>query len=330
MKAVIYDTYGLPEVLRIEDVETPQPGDKDVLVRVGAAAVSAVDATFRAGKPRFSRLFTGLTKPKAKTLGVEFAGEIASVGKDVSRFAVGDRVMGVTGSTFGAYAEYVRVPGDGPLVMAPSNLSYDEAASINAGVLTALPFLRDHAHLQPGQEILINGASGQVGLAAVQLAKHFGARVVGVCSTAKLDLVTSMGADEVVDYVQEDFTRASRTYDVVFDAAGKSSFARCKRVLKSGGVYLTTVPSPAILHQSLWTRRFGDKRAGIAFTGLRKDGDKTEDLRFLVELAEAGHIRPVIDERYPLARAAEAHRRIESGLSRGTVLITMKQGETTP
>jgi NADPH:quinone reductase-like Zn-dependent oxidoreductase len=327
MKAVVYDTYGLPDVLRMEEVETPRPGDKDVLVRVGAAAVSAADATFRAGTPRYSRMFTGLTKPKAKTLGVDFAGQVVAVGKDVSRFAVGDRVQGVTGVTFGAHAEYVRVPEDGPLVMAASNLSYDEAAAISGGALTALPFLRDHAHLRQGQEILVNGASGQVGLAAVQLAKHFGARVVGVCSTAKLDLVTSLGADEVVDYVKEDFTRASRSYDVVFDAAGKSSFSRCGRVLKSGGVYLTTVPSPAILHQSLWTRWFGGKRAGIAFTGLRKDGDKTEDLRFLVGLAEAGHIRPVIDERYPLARAAEAHRRIESGLCRGTVLITMEQDD---
>jgi NADPH:quinone reductase-like Zn-dependent oxidoreductase len=328
MRAAIYDTYGLPEVLRVEDVETPQPGDKDVLVRVGAAPVSAADATFRAGTPRYSRLFTGLTKPKAKTLGVDFAGEVVAVGKDVSRFAVGDRVLGATGATFGAHAEYVRVPADGPLVMAPANLSYDEAASLSGGVLTALPFLRDHAHLRQGQEILINGASGQVGLAAVQLAKHFGARVVGVCSTAKLDLVTSYGADEVVDYVTEDFTRASRSYDVVFDAAGKSSFARCERVLKSGGAYLTAVPSPAIFRQSLWTRWFGDKRAGVAFTGLRKDGDKTADLRFLVEIAEAGHIRPAIDERYPLARAAEAHRRIESGLSRGTVLITMERHDS--
>jgi NADPH:quinone reductase-like Zn-dependent oxidoreductase len=323
MKAVVYDTYGLPDVLRVEDVETPRPGDKEVLVRIGAAPVSAVDATFRAGKPLFSRLYTGLTKPKARTLGTDFAGEVAAVGKDVSRFAVGDRVLGVTGPSFGAHAEYVLAPGDGPLVVAPSNLSYAEVASFSSGVLTALPFLRDHARLRQGQEILVNGASGQVGLAAVQLAKHFGARVTGVCSTAKLDLVTSLGADEVVDYTKEDFTRASRGYDVVFDAAGKSSFGRCKRVLKSGGVYMTTVPSPAIFHQSLWTRRFGDKRAVVAFTGLRKDSDKTTDLRFLVEIAEAGHIRPAIDGRHPLARAAEAHRRIESGLNRGAVLITM-------
>ncbi|GAA3698566.1 NAD(P)-dependent alcohol dehydrogenase [Nonomuraea antimicrobica] len=323
MKAVTYYKYGAPEVLGIEDVRTPTPGDKNVLVKIHAAVVTASDATFRAGDPFFSRMFTGLVKPKARTLGGEFAGEVVAVGKDVTRFSVGDRVFGDTGPAFGAHAEYVCVGEDGALAVMPTGVDYAEAVAVMDGVLTALPFLRDNAHLQQGQELLINGAAGSVGAAAVQLAKHFGARVTGVCSTAKLELVKALGADEVIDYTKGDFTRPGRTYDVVFDAAGKSSFSRSKRVLKSGGVYLSTTPSPGILLQSFWTRRFGDKRAVIAFTGLRPTTDKAADLRFLTQITEAGQMKPAIDGRYPLAEAAEAHRRVDSGRKQGCVLITM-------
>ncbi|WP_214105058.1 NAD(P)-dependent alcohol dehydrogenase [Acrocarpospora catenulata] len=323
MKAVTYYKYGTPEVLGIEDVQTPTPGDKDVLVKIHATVVTATDAIFRAGDLFFSRMFTGPIKPKAKTLGGEFAGEIVAVGKDVTRFSVGDRVFGDTGPALGAHAEYVCVGEDGALAVMPTGVDYAEAVAVLDGVLTALPFLRDNARLQEGQEILINGAAGSVGAAAVQLAKHFGARVTGVCSTAKLELVKALGADEVIDYTKEDFTRPGRTYDVVFDAAGKSSFSRSKRVLKSGGVYLSTAPSPGILLQSFWTRRFGDKRAVIAFTGLRPTTDKAMDLRFLTQLTEAGQMKPAIDGRYPLTEAAEAHRRVDSGRKQGSVLITM-------
>jgi NADPH:quinone reductase-like Zn-dependent oxidoreductase len=328
MKAVTYYKYGSPDVLRIEDVERPAPGDKHVLIRVHAAVVTATDATFRAGDPLYSRLFTGPIKPKAKTLGGELAGQIVAVGKDVTRFTMGDRVFADTGPALGAHAEYVCMPEDGALALAPSTMSYTEAAAVCDGVLTALPFLRDHAHLHQGQEILINGASGGVGKAAVQLAKHFGARVTGVCGTAKLELVKSLGADEAIDYTKEDFTRTGRSFDVVFDAAGRSSFSRCGRVLKSGGVYLSTAPSPAIFVQSWWTARFGDRRAVIAFTGLRPSRDKAEDLRFLAEIAEAGQIRPVIDGLYPLSRAAQAHRRVDTRHNKGSVLITMEHDGT--
>ncbi|MDP4503163.1 NAD(P)-dependent alcohol dehydrogenase [Nonomuraea turcica] len=325
MRAVTYYKYGAPDVLGIEEVQTPAPGDKDVLVRIHAALVTATDAIFRVGSPFFARMFTGPIKPKAKTLGGEFAGEVVAVGKDVTCFSVGDQVFGDTGPALGAHAEYVCVPEDGALAVMPAGLDYAQAVAVLDGVLTALPFLRDNAHLREGQEILINGAAGGVGAAAVRLAKkHFGARVTGVCSTAKLELVKSLGADEVVDYTKEDFTRAGRTYDVVFDAAGKSSFSRSRRVLNSGGVYLSTVPSPGILLQSFWTRKFGDKRAVIAFTGLRPTTDKAEDLRFLTQITEAGQMRPAIDGRYPLAEAAEAHRRVDSGRRQGSVLIIME------
>ncbi|MFC6082990.1 NAD(P)-dependent alcohol dehydrogenase [Sphaerisporangium aureirubrum] len=325
MKAVTYYSYGSPDVLRIEDVETPVPGDKDLLIRIGAAVVTATDVTFRAGDPFYSRLATGPTRPRARTLGAEVAGEVAAIGKDVTRFAVGDRVLAVTGPAFGGHAEYVRVPEDGAVAPAPSGLSHGEAAAVCDGVLTALPFLRDHARLHQGQDILVNGASGGVGLAAVRLAKHFGARVTGVCGAAKTELVRSAGADDVVDYTARDFTREGRTYDVVFDAAGKSSFARCKQVLNDGGVYLTTAPSASVLLRTLWKPRPGRKRAVVAFTGLRSAPDKAADLRFLTELAEAGHIRPVIDGFYPLARAAEAHRRVGNGHKQGSVVLVMDE-----
>ncbi|WP_449060730.1 NAD(P)-dependent alcohol dehydrogenase [Planomonospora algeriensis] len=323
MKAVTYHAYGPPDVLRIEDVSEPTPGTKDVLVRVHAAVVTAVDTVFRAGDPFFSRLVTGLVRPKVRTLGGELAGEVVAVGGEVTRFAVGDQVIADTGPAFGAHAEYACLPEDGALAIAPSGMSHSEAAALCDGVLTALPFLRDRAHLREGQEILINGASGGVGIAAVQLAKYFGARVTGVCSAAKRELVESLGADETVVYTEQDFTRTGRTYDVVFDVAGKSSFSRCRRVLRSGGVYLSTVPSPAILLRSLRRPRPGGKRAVIAFTGLRPPRDKAEDLRFVVGIAEAGRIRPVIDGLHPLAQAAEAHRRVGTGHKKGSVLITM-------
>ncbi len=325
MQAIVYDEYGPPGVLRVAEVADPVPGDREVLVRAHAAVVSAADATFRAGRPLFSRLFTGLRGPKTKTLGCDFSGEVAAIGPDVTRFAVGDRVIADTGTALGAHAEYVCLPEDGALALAPAGFSHAEAAAVCDGLLTALPFLRDEAALREGQEILVNGASGGVGKAAVQLATYFGARVTGVCSTSKIDLVLSLGADEVIDYTAQDFTRTSRTYDVVFDAAGKSSFSRCKRVLKPGGIYLTTVPSPGILFRTFGPWRSSGRRAAIAFTGLRPASDKAEDLRFLTELAEAGHLKPFIDAVHPLSRAVEAHHRVDTGDKKGTVLLTMEQ-----
>lgn len=322
MKAIVYTRYGSPDVLRLEEVPTPLPRDNEVLVRIRASVVTPPDTAARSGNPAFARLYFGLLRPKVTILGSQFAGEITAIGSAVRRFAVGDRVVGGN-PDFGAHAEYLCVPEDSALAPLPSNLGYEDAVAIFEGAMTALPFLRETANLQPGQTILINGASGSVGTAAVQLARHLGAEVTAVCSAGNTDLVKSLGADKVIDYVTEDFTRAVGAYDVIFDTVNRSSYSRSRRSLKRGGIYLATSPSPAILLQMLFTSRFGRTRAAIAFTGLRNPVEKAKDLASLSELAEAGAIVPVIDRRYPLDRTAEAHEYVDTGRKKGNVVITM-------
>lgn len=327
MKAVVYHRYGSPDVLRVEEVEKPTPGDDEVLIRIHAAAVTAADCGIRSGGFA-ARLAFGLIRPKKTILGTEFAGEVGAVGKDVKQFSEGDRVFAANGAGFRANAEYICLPEGGALARKPSNVTYEEAAAICEGALTALPFLRDKAKIQSGQKILINGASGSVGTSAVQLAAYFGAEVTGVCSTTNLELVESLGADRVIDYTREDFTKSGRTYDIIFDAVGKSSFRRCKSSLKQRGIYLSTVPTPAILLQTLWTSKIGSKKAMIAFTGLRPPGEQARDLVFIRELVEAGKIRAIIDRRYPLEQAAEAHRYVGKGHKKGNVVITVEHTGT--
>ncbi len=326
MKAIVYTEYGPPEVLQLKEVEKPAPGENEVLIRIYATAVTATDPIDRKGEPLIARIATGLLRPKYSIPGSVLAGEVEAVGQEVTRFRPGDRVFGSTGVQLGAHAEYVCIPEDAALAHKPDNLTYEEAAGSCDGPLTALPFLRDHAKIQPGQKILIIGASGSVGTAAVQLAKHFGAEVTGVCSTANLELAKSLGADRVIDYTSEDFTRAGKTYDIIFDAVGKSSFSRCKDSLRPGGVYLTTVPSLAILFQMLITSKIGDKRAIFAATGLRPASQKAHDLKFIAELIKAGRLKPVIDKRYPMERISEAHRYVETGRKRGNVVIAWDAG----
>ena len=321
MRVAAYTQYGPPEVVAIAERPEPAPGAGRVRVRVHAAPVGSSDAAGRSGTPWFARLAYGLRAPKQQVLGSEFAGVVDAVGPGVTRFAVGDRVFGATGVDAGAHADQVVVAETSALVRLPGEVSMTDAAAICDGAMTALPFLRDGAHVRAGARVLVNGASGSVGSAAVQLAKHLGAEVTATCGPAHVGLVRSLGADRVIDRTREDFTTARDAYDVVFDAVGRSSFRRSRRALAAGGTYLTTVPSFPILLQQL-TSRIGRRRAVIMFTGLRKDADKAPDLEYLAALAAAGAFRPQIDRVLPLERIAEAYRIVDSGHKAGSVIVT--------
>ena len=323
MTAAVYTTYGSPDVLQLKQVDKPVPADNDVLIKIHATTVEATDATFRQGSTLSARLFTGLLKPRFAIPGSEFAGEVEAIGKAVTRFREGDRIVGSNTAGFRANAEYICLGQDAPMARKPDSLSYAEAVAIHPGALTALPNLRDVANIRRGQNVLINGASGSIGASAVQLAKYFGAEVTAVCSTANIELVRSLGADVVVDYTREDFTATGQTYDIVFDTVGKSSFGRCRRVLKGDGMYLTTVVTPAILWQMFWTSKLGGKQARIVFAGLRSVRARNDDLACLLELVEAGVLRPVIDRCYGLEQMADAHRHVDTGRKKGNVVITV-------
>lgn len=323
MKAIIQTQYGTPDVLQVVEVEKPSPANNEVLVKIHATTVTATEVVFRQGKPYFSRLFTGLTKPKIKTLGEELAGEIVAVGEGVTAFKVGDRVFGTAGPDFGANAEYVCVPEDEVLAPIPQNVSYQEAAASVDGFLTALPFLRDTGNIQAGQKVLINGASGSVGSAAVQIAKHFGAEVTGVCSARNMNLVKSLGADHVIDYTSEDFTKNGETYDIIFDAVGKITFSRSKNSLTHDGVFLEAGMDLDIFRHVVWTSFVGSKKAKIAATGLRPPHERAKDLQLLKELMEADIIKPVIDRCYSLEQISEAHHYVDTGRKQGNVVINI-------
>jgi NADPH:quinone reductase-like Zn-dependent oxidoreductase len=324
MKAVVHTAYGPPDELQLKEVEKPVPKDNEVLIRIHATSVTTTDCNARNGTflPRYlwlpMRLQFGLREPNTAILGIELAGEIEAVGKDVKRFQTGQQVYGTPEPALGAHAEYICIPEDGVLAEKPANMTYEEAATVTLAGHTALYFIRDQGHVQAGQKVLINGASGGVGTFAVQLAKHYGAEVTGVCSTRNVELVKSLGADHVIDYTKEDFTRSGETYDVIFDAVSKSSFLRCRGSLKKGGLYLATLPKLAVLLQMVWTSKFGDKKV--------KNGSReatVEDLLFFKELIEAGKLRTVIDRRYPLEQIAEAFRYVEKGHKKGHVVITV-------
>lgn len=322
MRAVASHRFGSPDVLRLEEVPTPTPGPGDVLIRVRSTVVTPPDCAARSGRPWAARLAFGPIRPRATVLGGMGAGVIEEVGGEVGAFAKGDRVVAAPAS-FGTHAEYLCVSAAGAIASIPDEVTDDDAVAVGEGGLTALPFLRDHARLRRGQRILVNGASGSVGSAAVQLARLMGAEVTGVCGPTNLDLVRALGADDVIDYTTRDPLRTGATYDVVFDAVGTRSFADSRHALAAGGVYLTTVPSLAILRQTL-TSRVGRRRAAIAFTGLRPARDRAKDLAELLGLLSAGEMTAVIDRRYPLEETADAHRHVETGHKRGTVIVTVE------
>jgi len=318
MKAVVCDRYGPPEVLRLEEIEKPAPKDDEVLVKIHATTVNRSDCGFRAADPFFTRFFTGLRRPKRRIPGTELAGEVEAVGPTVSSFKVGDHVFGMKG---GAHAEFVCAPESAPLAHKPSAMTFEEAASVCDGAIIALACL-SKADLRHGRSILIYGASGSIGTAAVQQAKALGADVTAVCSTKALELVRSLGADRVIDYTQEDFTQNGETYDVVFDAVGKHSFRRCRRSLNPGGTYVETdlgfmwhVPVLA-----LFSRWFGDKRVTLPIPKYTK-----ENVLRVKELIDTGRYRAVIDRTYPLEDVVEATKYVETGQKTGNVVLTVGQ-----
>lgn len=324
MKAIVMDRYGGPEVLRLAEVEKPVPKDNEVLIRIHATVATPPDVAFRSARPFIVRFFTGLLRPKYRVMGTSLAGVVEATGSAVTRYQPGDRVFGASDTDFGTYAEYKCLPEDGSLAATPAGLSDEAACALSEGFLTAMPFLRDEAQLESGQRILINGASGNVGSTAVQLASHMGAHVTGVCSAANLELVRSLGADEVIDYGDEDFTKRRAAWDVIFDAVGKSSFKRCRPALESGGVYMTTVPTLAIGWQMLTKSRPEGKRGLLATTGLRPVEAKRKDLEEMARMAAEGQLEALIDRRYPLERAADAHRYVETERKRGSVVIALQ------
>ncbi|NDJ52052.1 MAG: NAD(P)-dependent alcohol dehydrogenase [Chloroflexi bacterium] len=323
MKAVVCTRYGPPEVLQVQEVETPIPKDNEVRIKIYATTVTPSDGLLRSGSTIESRIFIGFAKPR-KTYqipGTEFSGVIDRVGSAVTHFKPGDEVYGFRGFGTGACAEYKTMREGDSLALKPGNLSHAEAAALVDGASTALFFLRDKASIQPGQKVLINGASGSIGSYAIQLAKHFGARVTGVCSTRNIDLVTSLGADRVIDYTTEDFTQSGESYDIIFDTVGKSTFAACRPILAERGLYLVTTGNMLVNYvMTLWTSVFSKKRMIFALSV-----DKREALNFLRELAEEGKIRPIVDRRYPLEDVVDAHHYLDTGRKRGNVVITVVQ-----
>ncbi|MFT7580542.1 MAG: NADPH:quinone reductase-like Zn-dependent oxidoreductase [Myxococcota bacterium] len=321
MQAVVANGYGATTVLDNVERPTPTPGDDEVLVKVHATNVSAADSMMRRGDPAYARLFLGVRKPKKEIPGTCLSGVVCAVGSAVKQFKVGDAVYGGTGVGFGAHAEYVCVPEDGAIVAKPETMTHQDAALMFDGPSTSWNFLKRIAQVQPGQKVLVNGASGSLGTAGVQLAKAFGAHVTGVCSAGNADLVRSLGADVVIDYAQADFTRNADSYDVIYDTIGKSSFGRCKRALKRNGQYLTPVLKLPSLFRVLWTKIVGRKRVRFDASGLRPAAEHRAAFLELAALMEAGKLHFVIERTYRLEEIAEAHERVDSGHKVGNLAI---------
>ncbi|UCH60370.1 MAG: NAD(P)-dependent alcohol dehydrogenase [Anaerolineales bacterium] len=321
MKAITYSTYGSPEVFQLQEVVKPTPKDTEVLIRIHATTAMVMDLSLRKSEPPGSSGLFGLRRPKPIIPGQDLAGEIEALGRKVTRFRIGDQVIGWSSFRLGTYAEYTCLPARGVLFTKPVNMTYEEAATLPVSGLDAVYLLRK-ANVQRGEKVLINGAGGNMGTFAVQIAKHFGAEVTGVDSTAKLDMLRSIGADHVIDYTQEDFTQRGESYDVIFDVVGKSSFSSIINCLNLHGRYLTAVPEMSQIVRWQWMARRSDKR--VIFWTLRSVGRHTDDYTFLKDLIEAGAVKAIIDRSYPLEQTAEAHRYVETGQKKGNVVIIFR------
>ncbi len=324
MKAIICTKYGPPEVLQLTEVEKPKIKDDEVLIKIHATTVTAGDVKLRSSDFPYmywllSRLMFGLTKPKNQIPGCELAGEIVTVGKNVRNFKTGDQVFGYSGFTFGANAEYISLHEEGVLAKKPINMSFEQAAAVPVGALTALHFLR-RSIIQNGQKVLIYGASGSVGTYAIQLAKYFGTEVTALCSTSNLELVRALGANEVIDYTNEDLAKSKKTFDIIFDTVGKSSFSNCKRLLNKDGVYLlSAVWKLSVYFQAIWSNLISNKKAILGVANMNN-----EDLNYIKALIEADKLKAVIDRHYPLDQIVEAHRYVEKGHKMGNVVINIR------
>jgi NADPH:quinone reductase-like Zn-dependent oxidoreductase len=322
MKAMVCTKYGSPDVLQLQEVEKPAPTSNEVLIKVRAATATTASVIGRTGKPHFARLFFGLTKPRKAILGQELAGEIEAIGSDVQSFKVGDKAFGMTGTELGAHAQYKCMNENSALTSMPRNATFDDAAAIVEGGLTALNFLKHRAGIQEDQHVVIYGASGSVGTASIQVDKAFGTTVTAICSSANFDLVKSLGADFAIDYRQDDFSENGSTYDIIFDTVGKLSFSRCKNSLTPTGTYLDAGGIGTIVSM-MWTSLFGGRKAILATTYTRSAEANSADLVTLKTLVEHGSVRAIIDKRYPLDDLASAYRYVDTGRKKGSLVINI-------
>jgi len=322
MKAIVCSKYGPPEVLQLKEVEKPVPKDNEILIRVYAVYVGIDDIMQRSGKPYFGRIFIGLTKPRKPVLGTEFAGKIEATGKKVTLFKKGDSVCGVTGACFGCYAEYMCMSESGLVSIKPPELSDIEAAPV-CGALAAWNLLKAIANIQSGHRVLIYGAAGNIGLAAVQIAKLFGAEVTGVCRSSNFEIIKDLGADSVIDNTIEDFTKNGLTYDIILDLSGKPATLKFKDSLSKRGFYLTVYPTISILFQTFWTSMFNGRKVVFSATGLKPVSERLIFLKEIIKLFNEGKLKTVIDQSFHLEQIVEAHRYIEKGPERGNVVVTI-------
>ncbi len=321
MKAMITTSYGSPDVFKLQNVDKPVAKPHEILIRIHASSVTKADTMMRTGEPFIGRFFTGLSKPKHSIWGTGFAGVVEAIGSEVTQFKVGHQVFGESIDTMGTYAEYITIPENGVVTHLPENLNYEEAAGMCDGGITSLNFLVNLGNIKAGHKVLINGASGSLGTAAVQIAKHFGAEVTGVCSTRNINMVKKLGAHHVIDYTKQDFTSNTNKYDLIYDTVGVRSFSECSPALTKHGVYLSPVLGMPLLGHMMVTSLFGKKKAKFSATGALPLQETKRLLELLLEIIEAGKMRGILDRTYPLKQLAQAHTYVDTGHKKGNVVL---------